>query len=99
MYGMLTIQYVINYSHVCFYLAATQRVKCHKRHKWTHEEEMELKVLFRKAFTDGSCPRSKDLRYAVKKSLENGGQIHLQPPDNIKKKVHTMTHKSVLNTY
>ena len=75
-------------------MAATQTYRA-KRHKWTEAEEMELKVLFQKAFTDGSCPRTKDLQNAVKKSSDNKGIIHLLPTENIKKKVSNMLLKIV----
>jgi hypothetical protein len=58
-----------------------------QRHKWTEEEILELKEVFRKFFLENKIPGMKDIEKLKIKSKNKGGKIWLLSTDKIKKKI------------
>ena len=69
-----------------FYFLVGQPV----RQKWTEEEEKELRQLLNVNIATKKCPKKHEIEKAVRKSIKNGGLIHLRKTDNIKKKMSNM---------
>ena len=54
------------------------------------EEEDELKTLFATDINNRKCPGKSRIEFNMNESLQNYGQIHKRPRDNIKKKLSNM---------
>jgi hypothetical protein len=63
------------------------------RHKWSAEEEEELRRIYKAFFREGETPRQKDVEKGMKMSRQKGGMIHKIKRDNIKKKINNMIKK------
>lgn len=63
------------------------------RQKWDAVETAELRKYFKEHLEAKTTPRAKEIDCKKKKSLKNGGKLHMRRNDLIIKKISAMNHK------